>query len=453
MIDVKKWSLLTASVIIYWMAFLASSWLWWTVFIFLIPLYYLAINRTLSFKEGFFYGALLWGLLVSGVFYSIVQMAQGSMIIRILPVVAIIVYQAFFTGIWFWLTQKIISKLNIVSVPGKLAVWIATTALFFYWATRWSLSPFNSFEGYFFIHPLLPLAEHPVFLSLMPYLGKSILTGFLLVTNALCTLPFLGYSLWFALMSSSFWVVSIGLSISQARLSEPAWARRIAHIPHVFLSTSNLGSFAEDVQQKIKAVLGRHPETEVIAFPESSFDRINLDTAREIAQLWDSAHVSKPVSLIIGAFKWEKERYHNTAYWVYDGKIKGLFNKRHAMLLTEGMSSWYDFSLFKTLYHRDVPQVTPSDNPRVPFELLGGVNFVPYICSELFFNDKPDDTYPQSVIIALCNDHWSSADYVGRLMYLAARFKSIEWQRDIVYASYHYNGVLLKDGTIFPLHK
>ena len=427
--------------------------MWWCVFIFLIPLYYLAINRRLSFKEGFFYGTLLWGLLVSGVFYSIVQMAQGSIIIRLLPVVGIIVYQAFFTGVWFWVTQKIIRMLAIVSIPAKLAVWCITTGLFFYWATRWSLSPFNSLEGYFFIHPLLPLAEHPIFLTFVPYLGKSILMGMLLVTNALCTLPFLGYNLWFAFVSSSFWMVSIGTGISYAPLSEPSWAHRIAHLPYIFLSTNNLGPFAEDVQEKIKAVLTRYPETEVIIFPESSFDRINLDTAREIAQLWDHTHVSKPVNLIIGAFKWEKDKYRNAAYWVYDGKVKAIFNKRHAMLLTEGMSSWYDFKLFRSLYHRTVPPVTPSDNPRVPFPLLQGVNFIPYICSELFFNDKPDDRYPQSVIIALCNDDWSSAEYVRRLMYLAARFKAIEWQRDIVYASYHYSGIIMSDGTVFPLHK
>ena len=228
------------------------------------------------------------------------------------------------------------------------------------------------------------------------------------------------------------------------------FVHKIIEAPQIFFDSIDLSHLADQVQDIVKDGLLRNPDTELFIFPESSFDRVNLASAKEIATQWDSLHVGKPVHLLIGAYGWEGVKYHNTVYWVYDGQIKGAFNKRHSMVLAEGISHLWDCFLVRSLYFSNVPPVSPSTNERPQF-LIDDHAVVPYICSELFFNDKPDDTYPNATIIAVCNDVWAQLSFVRRLMYLTARFKAIEWQRDIIYAAYFYGVYCDKNGGVMPL--
>ena len=107
------------------------------------------------------------------------------------------------------------------------------------------------------------------------------------------------------------------------------------------------------------------------------------------------------------------------------------------MLLTEGVAGWYDSPFIRSLYHCLTPPVTASTNERRSFPIFENVHLVPYICSELFFNDKPDDTLSDVTVVALCNDNWAKVSYVRRLMFLAARFKALDWQRDILFIGYY----------------
>jgi hypothetical protein len=76
-----------------------------------------------------------------------------------------------------------------------------------------------------------------------------------------------------------------------------------------------------------------------------------------------------------------------------------------------------------------------SSCERVQLALLENVIFIPYICSELFFNELPDDCCKNDPIIAVINDLLFPT-YMQKLLVLLARFKAIQWQRDIVYVSY-----------------
>ena len=123
------------------------------------------------------------------------------------------------------------------------------------------------------------------------------------------------------------------------------------------------------------------------------------------------------------------------------------FDKRHAMPITEraikGLPELY------RLYWGHALAIVPSHEKR-PLWLLENVPLVPYICSELFFNENPDDHYGSPVVLALCNDCWA-VPALQRLMYLKARYQAIAWNRPIIYVSYAYGALLYPDGSEYPL--
>ncbi len=452
MTTVTKWMILASSALVYALALIISPYLWWGSFICFVPLFYLGSRQALTFKDGFFYSGLLWGIGGFGILQTLFLIGTGPLWMRIIPSIAIVLIQAFFGGLWVWSTSTFLSRAQIDSPYSRLVLWTLTTGLYFYWVIHLSLGMFNTWEGYFLLYPLLPLAEQPALLSLMPLLGKGILMWALLFTNAAFTLSLLTQSIVLKILSPLIgmlpWIVNI--AYAQPPKAAPLWLKKIAAIQRKFVPTPLPMSEVEGLQDDITKLLQRYPDLEVVMLPESSMTRLNLDTARELATYWDAQSVGKPISMLIGAYKWENDIYRNTVYWIYDGQIRGSFNKRHTMAVTETMG-WYNMSFLQSMFHESYALVKASINPRLPFPLLKEVSFVPYVCSELFFNDSPDDQYPNAVITELSNDFWAKSTYIRHLMFLAARFKAIAWQRPIVYVSYYNKGFLDTDGTISPL--
>ena len=447
-VNVNKYFLLAVSVILYSLAFIFSASLFWLMFIFLVPLYYVACIQKLSFKEGYLYGAFQWALSGWGILASITNMAQGPWFLRIIPSIAIVCYEGLFGGIWFWGTQKIISLSKVSSVYGRLAIWVATSMVYFIWIIHYSFCIFNYIEGYFLMHPLLPLAEYPPLLSLVGYYGKGLVTLLLLVTNGLLTVPLLVKRRWYlAGLSVVPWIFSV--LVAPATLPAPSWVSKIVAIQRSFGTGFTLNPLGEKIQEYLAKITTKYPDVELVVLPESALDRVNLATVPELATYWSEKHVSKALHMVIGSYYWEGDKIRNAVYWLYDGKIKHIFGKRHAMLMTESIAPWYDMSFLNKLYHPQTP-VTPSRNLREPFTFFDR-QFVPYICSELFFNDRPDDTYPQATILAVCGDTWTVVDYIPRLMHLSARFKAMEWQRPIVYISYLYSMYCDTTGHLTPI--
>ena len=168
-----KWTLLILSAVLYGAAFIGSQWLWWCAFFCFVPLYYVGTVQRLSFLDGFLWGLLVWILHIHGVLYSIIVMAQGPLWLRLIPSVFIVVYQAFFVGVWFWGTDKLISIARVTNSYVRLIIWVATSYSYFYWVLHYCLCIFNYWEGYIMMYPLLPLAEYPALLFSWPLLEKT----------------------------------------------------------------------------------------------------------------------------------------------------------------------------------------------------------------------------------------------------------------------------------------
>lgn len=448
----NKWMILASSALVYGLALIMSPYLWWGSFVCFVPFLYVASRQDLGYKEGFFYSGLLWALGGAGILQTLYLMGSGPLWARVIPSISIVLIQALVGGVWFFATSWFLRRSRIHGPYSRLFIWTISTGFYFLYVIHLSLSMFNYWEGYFLLYPLLPLAEQPKLLSLMPLFGKGILMWLLLATNAALTVPFLTKN---NVIRCIIPLIGLFPWLLQALLAHPPktpplWVGKIATIQKKFLPVPEPMESIETIQEDIRALLKKYPDLELVILPESALFRLNLDTAQELATYWDAPSVGKPIHILIGAFKWDGDLYRNTVYWIFNGRIMGSFNKRHTMAVTESVS-WYNISFLRTLFHGVSPMVEPSDNPRVPFPLFKDVSFTPYVCSELFFNDKPDDQYPHSIITELSNDYWAKSTYIRHLMFLAARFKAIEWQRPMVYVSYYYDGFIDTDGTITKL--
>lgn len=450
-----KWLLLASSVLLYGLALMISSLFWWASFIFLIPLFYVGNISSISFKEAYLYGIFQWTVGAGGVLYSLIVLGQGPLYLRLIPSAFMVLYEAVFTALWLWGTLAFISHFSVKSFYWRMFLWMVTTCLYFYWVIHLSLSLLNTIEGYFLMNPLVPLAEYPQFLFFLPFLGKNFLLALLIFTNGLGALTLILpehriRSLLLFSVALLPWILSILLA--QQSMTAPLWVNAVFPLQKKYSATTELTPFAKEIQDVLRLALKKNPKTALVILPESSLDGIDFAQAHELGHYWNAQNIGRPISIVLGAFNWEKTSYRNTAYWIYDGKLQGQFYKRHVMAVTEGIGHWYNFSWLRTLYHPSpFSVVTASLNERPLWHLLPGVAMVPYICSELFFNSNPDDTHVHAPIIALCNDHWASLSSTRRLMFLTAVFKACEWQREIVYVAYDYQGYINKQGASISL--
>ena len=448
----RNWFLLIISAVLYALSFMVSQQLWWLVFIFPIPLFYVALRGQLSFKYGYLWGIIFFSLHLSGVLFSIILIAKGSYFYRIIPSLFIILYESLFTAIIFWLANKITICSYLESkLFYKLLVWVAALWLFIHWVDWYCLWIFDKCEGCFFMHPLLPLVVRPQLLRLLPVIGKGLLSLLLLMVPACATIALKTrkqYAVILTMLFSFPWLISWLLPVTQSQ--PPTWVTKIAVLSTMFPRSVSLTGAVNAAGDQFKNILQQYPHVEFIVMPESSFYCSNL-TMTGLTTLWDEWHVGRSVDIVVGAFRWKKGKYYNSLHWIRNGIIQTCFDKRHAMILIERMPSWFDFWFIHDLYFKTVPEISPAQDKRLQLSIMKETAFVPYICSELFFNEHPDDEYPDIPILAICNDIWFHPlyyfSYVQTLMYLVAKFKAIQWQRNIVYVAFSQAVFLDKYGN------
>ena len=186
--------------------------------------------------------------------------------------------------------------------------------------------------------------------------------------------------------------------------------------------------------------------------PESAFNVSNFADLPELVQLWSSDCIGKAVHFIFGSSRWHDGNYYNSLHWVYDGVLQHCCDKRHAMLISERLFLWFDIPLMQQLYFSQSSPITISSCKRSTLVLSENFECVPYICSELFFNEWPDDQYNNVPIIAVVNDSLFLNScyclYIQKLLVFLACYKAIQWQRDIVYVSYAQSLFITKYGRV-----
>jgi len=424
------WCLLCLSSVLYALPFLFSSYIWWLIFIFPLPFLYVATQENISFKHGFIWGLLTFLLQMIGGLCVVTYMAHVPLI-GFAVAISIIIVQAFFVGVLFWLSC-IFNYCKTSSCFYTLCKAVGVLFIFIVWVDRYSLWMFGVLEGYPLMHPLLVLGNYPSFLWLLPIIGKNWLTLlFFLPSTSIITL-FLYKNKWallFCILTFLPWIVSFFITVSD---NKPLWLQTIKPIPYITINQN--------------------------AFSENSFKIALHDIAKKIEQYNECDvlfHAKKCVHVIFGASRIHNNICYNSLVWLYDGRIQYCFDKCHAMILSERLPFWLNY-VKKMYFFNDKQPIVVSSNIRNKIIIKDMIEFVPYLCSEFFFSEYPDDIFFDTPILVLVNDsiflHYNCAHYICKLLQLLTQCKAIQWQREIVYISYSQSLFFGKTGNVIQLH-
>lgn len=448
------WLLLITSAIAYGFSFLLSEYLWWLTFAFPIPLLYLTRMTNLSFIHGYVWGCFVFALHLRGGIYIIAQLAHELWVIGVIIGIAMVAYQALLPGVLFWCAACINRIFSIHSLIVRLLVYSCALWFFVVWTDWYSMWVFGIQEGYPLMHPLILLAHKPALLYLLPIIGKQLLTGFLLlvpVSSVVLVWDKTSRNILFFCSVIVLWLLCWW--VGKSEIKPLSWQTKVKSLPCMVCSvTKNPLITVKIVRNKLQNIIAKYPETEVIIMPESALNVSNFAQLPELIQLWSGDNVGKPIHFIFGASRWYQGNYYNSLHWVYNGVLQNCCDKKHAMLISERLSGLIDNAMMQQLYFNQRPLVAVSSHERIKLPLLQCVEFVPYICSELFFNEWPDDVYTDIPIIVVINDSLflahSHSLYIQKLLVLLAQVKAIQWQRDIVYVSYAQSLFIDKCGMI-----
>jgi hypothetical protein len=444
-------SLLVFSAVLYPLPFYFSKTLFWVSFLYLVPLFYVGVHYRVSLREGY-----IWGLITLlghefGVFTGLFTMAEGAYSARMVPIFFLVVFRAIFPAVWLFIVGTCMRMCRHCTSITRLMAWVMSAWLYELWMDYYHLSLFGNWEGYLLLNPLIPLAEYPKLLWMLPLLHIPGLLLYLFICSGVWTYAIISkkpQSCFVAVLVCIPWAAGY-LKHDRARVY-PSWLSSIGALQHKFFTYPE-GPAITFLQKDCATLKQRYPEVTCVICPESCIYETDLPLSLRIyAGNYDN--ILESLQLVIGGFYNEEgraENHRNTAYFADHNKTLHLFYKRHAMALTERMPQWLDSAVIRDLYFNRRPQVAASRNVR-PIWLLAGKPMSPYICSELFFNKHPDDAYAGITILAMCNDYWAPPS-VGYLMYLGAQLRAREWGRNILYVSYRYAVYITKNGEIYPL--
>lgn len=434
--------LLISSSFLYGLAYVCPIYLWWTVIIFLVPLFYLVIHEKITFIDGLLWSTIAIGLQLNGIIQGLIVMADGSFIVSVLPSILMFCLGVGYGVVWFTLSSVLCSFKQTALF--RALVWTITTWLFFLWMERCCIFMLGACEGYLLCNPILPLVQFPALLYFLPKMGAGLFLLFFVASqmSIVVTSVYKGTWRYCFILFLCMWGIGIAAWYNRAKSMHDVSALVCGR--SYFKVQDNISYNGRIVRDYCKTLLQEHPQAEVILFPETAVRCPILLGEPRVIRYFSQQELGKPISLLIGGFRWDNEKCRNTVYWIHDGELIDIFDKRHAMALIERMPKKLLLGdlLIKKAYFSTMPEIIPNVLERPIWKISQNLTIIPYICSELFFNNSPDHTYNKNAIIAaFCNDDWIKQDQVRYHMVMGARYRAIQWQIPILYIAHYYQAL------------
>lgn len=494
--SIYKFSLLPVSAIIFALSLIYPAQLYFLVFVFLVPIFYLAFRYPdyLSFKHGFFWGLTFFVIHFFGYIFMFNNQAYGSF--RLLIPVFLAAYCALYSGAWFFLVNLFVnySHVNYFHVKNScvnnscsrpistFCSWVIFTYLYFSWIKYGAFWILGRFFGYPFSQPLLPLATCPDVLYFLPVLGKSALLVFIVFFSlfiALFIVCFKSKYLIFALICLGPFVVGQFLNKHQDCKEQNQYLDTIGYINPLKAQTlEGPMDQAQEIYYQMVELLKKNPKITTIIMPESSC-QFCLNINKYVIDLWASNILGDSVDLLIGAPYQESldgqnsVKTYNCLYHISHGNIKKVYKKTSLMPFAEYVPFfWNNFEFCKKLFFQDsCPGFSDMSScgkacmsslgfacgcdKKVCFNCGKNIVFRPLICSD-FFTIKRRDIKAFSgkssfVLLVAINDSIFPMQYLRDLMLLHAKVEAISIERDILYVGYYFACLISKCGQMRPI--
>ena len=446
--------LLTLSSILYGFAFLFHDYFWWSIFLFPIPLFY--VHQTYQFSAIWGWWWSFCGILLHmiGIIQATITIAQGPWHQAIIMAPIAIALNGLIAIPLFYIINRQLKK----TLLQRIVIFALSMTLYFYLLERAVLCIYDQCEGYMLLSPLILLAKRPFLLRLLPYIGSlGYLFIFFSIIAYITNIFFnsakntIKKSDYIFAISSLLLILFLIIDNSKNQPSLlPEWYNQTVVIQQVFHKTLYLDTLAQSSRLLFINAHKEYPQASLFLMPESSFycDHIDKET---IHGSWNiNNYLTKEITIVTGAFRWHENKHRNTLFFIKNGKMIDMFDKRHAMLLIERSMHFFDHPIIRNLYFKNYHEIIPSSNQRPIWKLNDSLIVTPYICSELFFNYHPDDNHPKTTILESCNDRWVPL-YIKELLIYGAIKQAIQWQRDIIYTSFSNALYITKHGDCIRL--
>jgi hypothetical protein len=432
--------------------FIEPIYLWPLIFVFPLPIFF---NRTTITNNAFLHG-YLWGLVnlsiqLSGINRALLTITHGSIGIRVIIPVLLVCIQAVIPGLLFFIGSKIIHHYSC-GRRKRIAIQAAIFLLFFLYFEYAALWFTGTIEGYSLVNLIIPLMHLPFFRLILAHSNHLIMLGIII---GIPTVFAIGWNRQKSRLGLAFFCGIIFCTIYSIQFfnpkpqKPPLWISEIVALPFIFYVPHNMSFLMFAVAQELKKIVHKYPHTSLVIMPESSLycSFLHLE---DLTNLLSEKEVSKPLHFIAGSFSFSNNQYHNALYWIDNGKLKTCYYKRHTMFLTERIPFWLQKTFVEKIFFSQSPIIVQSTNKRPLLEINDEIKLVPYICSELFFNHQPDDTFEKYPILAISNDR-NFLPYIADLMVNHAQRIAITWNRPIIYVSFLHHVYIDTSGALFPL--
>jgi len=421
------------------LSFLLPSYFSWGIFVFLVPVFYYAINNKLTLKDGFSWGIIFNSLFYSGLFFLLQEYASISH--AWIGLILFILYCSIFSAVWFFAISFF--QMNLTFACINLLFF---TVLFWYWADQMTFFIFGRFEGNPLLNVFIPFMNNSMILLSLRYLPERILFLFLCIFQLTIAL-----SIYLKNYKQSFFLLSALMSLSPFFLNS-----RRKKMPYIDLrkivtlipSGRTVWERALDIDKKIGDIVKHFPQAQIICCPESSFI-YPLNRYPEIISLWTGEIDRNHIVLILGGHRTQETLLYNSIFCLSRGRIIHYYDKKHLMILSEKIEKKGILpSLLSSFFLKNSK---PFSEGKIWKEkwLLSTCEIEPFICSELFFSfSRPP--LSNSIILCLVNDSWFCS-YIQYLLFLCARYKALIWQKDIIYCGYAFQAYIQMDGSFYYL--
>ena len=211
---------------IYSLPLLFPDYMWWMAFCLFMPFFVYVMQHCVTFVEGYMWGCITFIMLLGGILDGMFWMAHGSCWLRFIPLLILVVLEAFFAAIWFWLSEWMIHLTHHARVPLlRLCVWTITTWIYLGYMQTICLWPFARMEGCFLYNPLVLLAYDPPILSLVGTIGSHGATLLVLICSAIAAGVFVTRSWWLCGLYIMCVLVWMGRSVPPDSMATSRMAR------------------------------------------------------------------------------------------------------------------------------------------------------------------------------------------------------------------------------------
>lgn len=452
------WLLVGTSALMYAVGLTMLSLWWWMITLCLVPLFYCALQHRLNWYHGCTWGFMSTLLAGYAEWRGALEKLTTDSSTSLLLTLVFFFYLSIPAALLFLAAHRTASCASIRRHKHQqlivIIIWTTALWLFFLWLTQYSFCIVARPGGAALLHPLIPLATYSALVYPVAFIGMHATLYCFMLWQGLVTLvvvtPRTLHVMCLSFVSGCWMLCMLQCTLSTSSERLPSSLSRIGYLPCTFPHNIVISRTVATFQQYLDAIVTHDTTIDIFIAPEDCMSTTHLPHHKHLCNSCVPHHVaSRHAHVLLGAYRRHGKSIYNTLYYFRDGRCVHYFDKRHLMPFTEYTPPVLN-SFLQLPEHR-THALTNSIHKRPQLIIDDTLTLVPYICSELFLLYRPDDEYPETPILALCSDKWTTYPQVPMRMLLLAKLKALAWHRAIVLVSYHIGVWITQHGNVYPL--